>query len=434
MAEPNQREIILDILDEILEQGGYTHLVLSAALMKYQYLDKQQRAFITRVSEGTVERLIQLDYVIDSFVKKPKVRKMKPLIRTVLRFSTYQILYMDGVPDSAICNEAVKLVKKRGLGGLSGFVNGILRNISRSKKDISYEGLSVKYSMPQWIIDYWQEQFDGDTVEEVLEALLAEKKTCIRVNTDLISMEALKESLESQGIVVEPVQIVIDGQSQTMDRAYYISGYDYLMAIDEFADGKFYVQDVSSMMIGFISQVKENSNVIDVCAAPGGKSLHVAELMSGTGHVQARDVSDYKVELMEENIAKSGLNNIDAIVWDGTVLDESAVETADLVICDAPCSGLGVIAGKPDIKYHMSMEQLRQLSELQRQILYNASKYVKHGGRIIYSTCTIGRIENQGNVKWFLENNTEFKLISESQILPKKGEQDGFFFALMERA
>ncbi|MCR5144212.1 MAG: 16S rRNA (cytosine(967)-C(5))-methyltransferase RsmB [Lachnospiraceae bacterium] len=433
MAELNQREIILDILDEILEQGGYTHLVLSGALNKYQYLDKQQRAFITRVTEGTVERVLQLDYVIDSFVKKPKVRKMKPLIRTVLRFSTYQILHMDKTPDSAICNEAVKLVKKRGLGGLSGFVNGVLRNISRNKESIKYEGFSVRYSMPQWIIDYWSHQFDDGQLENILDALLQEKRTCIRVNTDMISMEDLKKSLEAQKIIVEPVEIEIEQDVMRVDRAYYISGYDYLMAIEEFANGYFYIQDVSSMMIGIISQVKPGSNVIDVCAAPGGKSLHIAELMSGTGHVQARDVSDYKVDLMEENISKSGLNNIDAICWDATVLDEDAIETADLVICDAPCSGLGVIAGKPDIKYHMSLEQLQDLSKLQRNILQNASKYVKVGGKIIYSTCTIGSMENEENVHWFLKNNEKFKLLQMHQLLPVAGKQDGFFFALLER-
>ncbi len=304
MTDPNQREIIVAILEEVLEEGKYSHLVLGATLEKYQYLSKQQRAFITRVTQGTIERLLQIDAILGQFVKKPKVPKMKPLIRTVLRSSVYQIVFMDGVPDAAVCNEAVRIVKNHGLGGLSGFVNGVLRNISRNKDSITYKGLSEAYSMPQWIIDAWEEQFGGETTKQILEELLEEKKTCIRVNTGNISVEELTNNLRAQGITVEPCEEI--------PYALYISGYDYLRGIPEFLAGDFYIQDFSSMMVAHSAGIQQGDHVIDVCAAPGGKSLHAAELLAGTGLVEARDLSDHKVSLLEENIRRMGLANIRA--------------------------------------------------------------------------------------------------------------------------
>lgn len=292
MTDPNQREIIVAILEEVLEEGKYSHLVLGATLEKYQYLSKQQRAFITRVTQGTIERLLQIDAILGQFVKKPKVPKMKPLIRTVLRSSVYQIVFMDGVPDAAVCNEAVRIVKNHGLGGLSGFVNGVLRNISRNKDSITYKGLSEAYSMPQWIIDAWEEQFGGETTKQILEELLEEKKTCIRVNTGNISVEELTKNLRAQGITVEPCEEI--------PYALYISGYDYLRGIPEFLAGDFYIQDFSSMMVAHSAGIWQGDHVIDVCAAPGGKSLHAAELLAGTGLVEARDLSDHKVSFWKK--------------------------------------------------------------------------------------------------------------------------------------
>lgn len=425
MTDPNLREIVVDILDEILEQDGYLHLVLNGALDKYQYLGKQQRAFISRVSRGTVEQLIQIDAVLEKFVKKPKVSKMKPAIRCILRSSVYQILYMDGVPDSAVCNEAVKLAKKKGYGGLGGFVNGVLRNISRNKENISFSSLSEKYSMPQWIIDLWEDQYGKEQTLEMLEALLAEKKTAIRLNTSKISVEELREQLEAQEIRVENCPQIPYG--------LYIENYDHLKAIPQFVQGLFYVQDFSSMMVAFVADIQRDNYVIDVCAAPGGKSLHAAELLQETGMVEARDVSDYKVSLMQENIEKSGLKNIRARKWDATVLDEASVQKADVVICDAPCSGLGVISGKPDIKYHITREAQLDLAELQREILSTVWKYVKPEGTLLYSTCTVCKEENQENVEWFLREHPEFTLEEMQQLFPVAGTRDGFFYAKMKR-
>lgn len=425
MTDPNQREIIVAILEEVLEEGKYSHLVLGATLEKYQYLSKQQRAFITRVTQGTIERLLQIDAILGQFVKKPKVPKMKPLIRTVLRSSVYQIVFMDGVPDAAVCNEAVRIVKNHGLGGLSGFVNGVLRNISRNKDNITYKGLSEAYSMPQWIIDAWEEQFGGETTKQILEELLEEKKTCIRVNTGNISVEELTKNLRAQGITVEPCEEI--------PYALYISGYDYLRGIPEFLAGDFYIQDFSSMMVAHSAGIWQGDHVIDVCAAPGGKSLHAAELLAGTGLVEARDLSDHKVSLLEENIRRMGLANIRAEKWDATILNEESIGQADVVICDAPCSGLGVVAKKPDIKYHMTKETQKELAILQRQILDVVCAYVKAGGTLMYSTCTISSQENEDNVTWFLEKHPDFSLETEKQFLPKAGKQDGFFLAKMKK-
>ena len=425
MTDPNQREIIVAILEEVLEEGKYSHLVLGATLEKYQYLSKQQRAFITRVTQGTIERLLQIDAILRQFVKKPKVPKMKPLIRTVLRSSVYQIVFMDGVPDAAVCNEAVRIVKNHGLGGLSGFVNGVLRNISRNKDSITYKDLSEAYSMPQWIIDAWEEQFGGETTKQILEELLEEKKTCIRVNTGNISVEELTKNLRAQGITVEPCEEI--------PYALYISGYDYLRGIPEFLAGDFYIQDFSSMMVAHSAGIQQGDHVIDVCAAPGGKSLHAAELLAGTGLVEARDLSDHKVSLLEENIRRMGLANIRAEKWDATILNEESIGQADVVICDAPCSGLGVVAKKPDIKYHMTKETQKELAILQRQILDVVCAYVKAGGTLMYSTCTISSQENEDNVTWFLEKHPDFSWETEKQFLPKAGKQDGFFLAKMKK-
>ena len=279
--------------------------------------------------------------------------------------------------------------------------------------------------MPQWIIDAWEEQFGGETTKQILEELLEEKKTCIRVNTGNISVEELTKNLRAQGITVEPCEEI--------PYALYISGYDYLRGIPEFLAGDFYIQDFSSMMVAHSAGIQQGDHVIDVCAAPGGKSLHAAELLAGTGLVEARDLSDHKVSLLEENIRRMGLANIRAEKWDATILNEESIGQADVVICDAPCSGLGVVAKKPDIKYHMTKETQKELAILQRQILDVVCAYVKAGGTLMYSTCTISSQENEDNVTWLLEKHLDFSLETEKQFLPKAGKQDGFFLAKMKK-
>lgn len=438
------RELVLGILLEVTRDGEYSHIALRNVLNKYQYLDKKDRAFITRVTEGTLEHMIEIDYILNQF-SNVKVNKMKPVIRCILRSAVYQLKYMDSVPNSAVCNEAVKLAVKKGFQNLKGFVNGVLRNVARNLDQITYPTeedfenyLSIKYSMPVWILKQWLVQYDRDTVEHMLQDFLKEKPTTIRCNLNQMSKEELAAALEKEGVHVE--------SHPYLPYALWISSYDYLADLESFQNGGFYVQDISSMLVAHIANPKEGDNIIDVCAAPGGKALHMAELLQGTGHVQARDLTDYKVSLIQENILRSGVLNMEAVRQDATELEEASVEKADIVIADLPCSGLGVLGKKTDLKYKMTEKTQEELVTLQREILSKVQSYVKPDGTLIYSTCTIHEAENMGNVHWFLENYKEFELIPIQdrlceelrssvvedgclQLLPGIHESDGFFIA-----
>lgn len=425
------REIVLETLLLITRDGQYSHIALKNVLDKYQYLEKKERAFITRVVNGTLERMIELDYIINQF-SKIKVHKMKPVIRTLLRSGVYQLIYMDSVPDSAVCNEAVKLAAKKGFVNLKGFVNGVLRNISRNKEHIVYPGredmrsfISVRYSLPEWLVSQWLAEYDADTVIHMAEEFLKEKPLSIRCNTQRISPKDLAGKLKAEKVTVKEVP--------SLSYAFYIEDYDYLAGLETFQKGYFYVQDISSMEVARWAAPKSGEYIIDVCAAPGGKALHLAELLAGTGHVEARDLTEYKVGLIEENIERSGLTNIEAVLWDATEPDDLSVEKADVVIADLPCSGLGVLGKKPDLKYKMDAGQQEELVKLQRQILSTVYRYVKPGGRLLYSTCTIHKAENEENAVWFAEKYPDFRLIREKQLLPGRDAGDGFYIAMFQR-
>ena len=446
------RELVLGILLEVTRDGEYSHIALRNVLNKYQYLDKKERAFITRVTEGTLEHMIELDYIINQF-SKVKVNKMKPVIRNILRSAVYQLKYMDSVPNSAACNEAVKLATKKGFSNLKGFVNGVLRNIERNLETITYpeetnliEYLHVKYSMPEWILEQWLSKYDRKTVETMLADFQKEKPTTIRCNLNQMSKEQLMKELKAEGVKAE--------EHPYLPYALQISGYDYLADLKAFQQGAFHVQDISSMLVSHMAEPKEGDFCIDVCAAPGGKALHMAELLKGTGNVEARDLTDYKVNLIQDNIMRSGMNNIEAVRWDATVLDEASVEKADIVIADLPCSGLGVLGKKTDLKYKMTEQTQGELVKLQREILSTVKQYVKPGGTLVYSTCTIHEAENMGNVEWFLAESQDFQRVSVKdklccelsagvddnvvregclQLLPGVHKSDGFFIAKFKK-
>lgn len=425
IKEMNVRELALEVLLEI-EKGEKSHLILRSVLEKYQYLTKQERAFLTRVTEGTVERRLELDYIINQY-SKVKVKKMKPVIRNLLRLAVYQMKYMDNVPDSAACNEAVKLAVKRGFGNLRGFVNGVLRNIARNLDHIEYPEkeqtipyLSVMYSMPEWIVKMWVSDYGREKTEEILQNFYIERPTTIRINENQISKMALIDKLEREGVKVE--------EHPFLQSALLISNYDYLGALDSFLEGDFQVQDAASIQVAESAGIKEDDYIIDVCAAPGGKALHAAQILNGTGFVEARDLTEYKVSLIRENIWRMGFTNIEAVQQDATIYDEASEAKADVVIADLPCSGLGVLAKKTDLKYKMTPETEKEVAELQRQILKTVHRYVKPGGTLIYSTCTICKSENEENAKWFVENHPQFELRWGKQIFPGR-ETDGFYIA-----
>ena len=444
----NLREIVLGILMEVTEREAYSHIALRNTLEKYQYLPKHDRAFISRVTEGTLENLIQIDYVIECFSKVP-IYNMKPLIRNLLRMSVYQLKYMDNIPDSAVVNEAVRLAQKRGFYNLKGFVNGVLRAAAREMDSITYpsadvnpiEYLSVRYSMPQWILKKWMDQFSFEEVEQVCASFQEEEPVTVRLRTDRVSKEQIIASLESEGVTCE--------QHPYLDYALRLSDFNYLQALTAFRNGWIYVQDVSSMLVAEVAAPNWGDYCIDVCAAPGGKSTHIADKLKGSGYVEARDKSEDKVMMMQENIDRLGIINMVAALKDATVFDQNSFHRADIVLCDVPCSGLGVIGRKQDIRYRMNPTRQEELVRIQRRILSVAQNYVKPGGVLIYSTCTIGADENQMNLKYFLEN-FPFRLDSIDpyipeqlrcrtseggyiQLLPGVHETDGFFIARLKR-
>ena len=413
----NPREMILEILLQI-EEGEHSHIAIRSALSKYQFLPRQERAFITRVCEGTLEYRIQIDYILDSF-SKVTVDKMKPPIREILRSAVYQLRYMDSVPDSAVCNEAVKLTQRKGLYNLKPFVNGVLRTIAREMDQVKFpsreenlvRSLSVEYSMPEQLVERWLDAYGEETTEKILKDFLEEKPLTVRCRTYLNSQEAIVKSLTDQGVKVEPAPY--------LPYACHISGFDHILALDAFINGKILVQDVSSMLVAEAADPQKGDYVIDVCAAPGGKSLHVGDKMEGFGTVDARDVRQYKVNLIEENIRRTNSINVQAKVQDATIFDQESELLADIVLADVPCSGYGVIGKKPDIKYRVTPQKQEEIVILQRTILDRAANYVKPRGTLIFSTCTIAKEENEENMMWFLQNYP-FKLESLDPCLPEE--------------
>ncbi len=445
----NVRGLALDTLIQVMDRGEYLDKALHQVLDKYSMLEKRDRAFLGRLVEGTVERCLEIDYIIMRFSKTP-LQKMKPVIRELLRMSVYQLMYMDQVPDSAVCNEAVKLAEERKLIPLKAFVNGVLRNIARGYEDIPYPPrkknlvfhLSVWYSMPEWIVERFLEQYGEETTERILQSFLREEKDlCLRCNTARASIEQITDSLRKQGAQISPGRMFSD--------AVHITSYGRLEELEAFAKGWVQVQDESSMLVGAVAPVDKNSFVIDVCAAPGGKALHLADKMEGEGRIWACDLREEKVALIRQNLIRTGIHNVKLKKQDACVLREEWLDAADVVIADLPCSGLGVIGGKCDIKYKTKPEDIMSLAKKQRKILSVVSRYVKPGGMLIYSTCTMAQEENEQNVSWILDTlpfhavSLEEKLpeilkgkTGEKgyiQILPTAAMSDGFFVSAFQR-
>ncbi|MCR5705043.1 MAG: 16S rRNA (cytosine(967)-C(5))-methyltransferase RsmB [Eubacterium sp.] len=447
----NSRNLVLEMLLSNAK-GEKSHIVLKNTLDQHPDLEKQERAFITRLFEGTIERKIELDYIINQ-VSKIKTKKMKLVILSILRMSVYQLKYMDSVPEFAVCNEAVKLAKKRGFYNLKGFVNGVLRNVIKQMDTMEYPSeetmaLSIQYSIPQWILELWIRDYGREQTKKCLESLYETKKTTVRIQkskrnsgeTEAAFYERIKEALKNDDVIVEETILPF---------VIRISGYDSLNRLKVFQQGLICVQDLSSVLVGVLANPQKNSQVIDVCAAPGGKSLCVADFMDGTGMVEARDLTEKKVSLIQENIKRCDIRNIKTKVFDATQPDYTMRETADLVIADLPCSGLGVIANKSDIKYNVSVQQIQELATLQREILQVVSEMVKPGGKLVFSTCTVNRLENDENAKWIqeklglcpvsIQEEIPKELLNgktvtnQIQIFPGEFGMDGFFISVFEK-
>ena len=406
----NAREAAAKTVTEIIDKKTPSHIAIAAMLRKNAEWNAQERGFAKRLTDGTVRRLMSIDYLLGAFSKTP-LHKMKPWIRAVLRISVYQLMYCNDIPHSACCNEAVKLVKKYGFTNLSGFVNGVLRNISRSGEEQlqkGYQGafdemLSLRYSVPSWLIAQWIGDYGAETAEKIAAATEVESRLTVRCNISRTDTEQLTESLKNDGVTAEPAIYA--------KNTYHLYGCDGIESLEAFRNGWFQVQDESSVLVGQVAGIRGGEQVLDLCAAPGGKSLHIADLLAvcgqeggdGSGRIEARDVSEHKLNLIRENVIRNRMDNICLVCADATVFDPSKEASADLVIADVPCSGTGVTARKPDIKYNMSPEIQAELVNLQRQILENAIRYVKPGGVLIFSTCTLNKEENDGGREYLLQ-------------------------------
>lgn len=410
----NSREIALYIVNEVLEEKRLSHLVLRETLDNFppDSAGGLEKSFITRISQGTIERKITLDYIINLY-SKTKTEKMKPFVRGLLRISVYQIVYMDGVPDSAACNEAVKLAKKRGFTNLAPFVNGVLRNISRGKDTIIYpdetqkplKAMSVRYSVPEWIIRLLLQENGEDVTKHILESLFRNDKgdemqdgesLSVRINMSRTTEEEAIRCLREDNVTVSKTNLA--------SHMLNIRNYGAINQLKAFRQGMIQVQDISSALVGQISGVKKGDTIIDMCAAPGGKTVHLADLLNGSGTVLSGDISESKVKLIQENISRCGFNNVKMCVQDATKIKETYINSADIVLADVPCSGLGVLKHKSDIKYRLCENDIRELANISQKILKCAVQYLKNNGILIFSTCTMTKTENDDIRSWLLEH------------------------------
>lgn len=422
-------------------EGEYSHKVIDMALEKYSYLSKVDRGFFSKVVHGVVEYRLQLDFIIKKYNGG---KRIKPVIREILRMAIYQMLYMDRVPDRAIINEAVNLVKLRRLTALTGFVNGILRKISSEKETVSFDDIGIRYSMPEFLLDIIKEN-TGKYFDKTLEYFLEGRPVSIRVNTSKSKVTDVVKELEESNIRVE--------RSSLNDTVLYIRGFDKVDDISVIKSGKCYITDVSSSMIAELIIPDNIKKVLDVCAAPGGKSFLLADKLDNEALIYSCDISENKVNLIMENAKVQGFKNIIPLVADARVFDERFADS-DLVLADLPCSGIGIIGKKPDIKYRLNAENMNSLAVLQKEILDNVSQYVKIGKELIFSTCTLNKAENEENVSLFLKNHSDFKAVDLTKrlkstliekfdkdelekgylkLIPGRDGCDGFFIAVFRR-
>ena len=441
-----EREIAVKALMEITVDGAYSNLALRRVLAAHPDLSRVQKAFVTELVTGCVRNLIHIDYLIDK-ISSTATTKMKPSILCILRISVYQMLYMNKTPAFAICNEAVNLAKRIGPTKLAGFVNGVLRNIHRNLFDLLNidgdvaEQLSIKYSCARWIVEHFIDELGLEVAVATIEAAQIPPRITLCVNTNRISKTELKDLLTHEGLDV------CDGN--LVECCLSVSKTSDITALQSFKKGFFHIIDEAAVL-AVKCAMPISGRVIDLCAAPGGKSFAVASLTSADS-ILARDIYPHKLDLIRNGAKRLGHDHIKISHGDATLIDASLRQTADLLIVDAPCSGLGTLGKRPDIKLERrkSKDDLAQLVNLQRQILSASWDYVKPGGKLLYATCTISDTENINNRNWLLDNFpfkpvdfsyhmpdfAGFKTACEGyiQVMPQDYNTDGFFVAVFER-
>lgn len=439
----NIRRLAMKALVDIHRDKKYANIVLPQYMMQ-ERLEDLDRRFFTELVYGVVRRKNYLDAVIIHFTKKP-VKKLSPFVLEILRLGVYQLLYMDKVPSSAAVNESVKLAKKVA-PGTDRFVNAVLRNVDRQREDIGVDALATSeaerisyiYNQPLWLVRLWIEQRGLEETIDLCEWFNETPLLTARVNTLRISRHDLLEELSQANWVVEPSHmipdaIIIKSHKGQLQEAKWVQ------------EGLMTFMDEASMAVAYAVQPKHHMHILDTCAAPGGKTLHMATLMDNTGTIVATDIHEHKVELLQANAKRMKISNVQPQQGDATVKEEQWKESFDAVLVDAPCSGLGILQKKLDMRWRKEESQLQELPMLQQQILQNASSYVKVGGHLVYSTCTINTLENEGVVENFLRENPNFILEDVAPLLPFAAEgpmvtllphvydMDGFFIARLRK-
>lgn len=406
--DKTEREISFNILKEVYDRNAFSNIIINQQLKNET--DKRKDNLVREIVYGVLENNIYIDYII-SKASNIKMERIHPKILIVLKIGIYQLLFMDSIPSRAAINESVNLAKKHGHSGSIRFVNGVLRNIDRNKeKFMNIEEkdhatrISVKYSHPKWMVRRWIKEYGVEFTENLCKANNETPKLNIRVNTLKTNKKRLMKSLENHGFIVKNGEYAED--------TLIIDNPTRINQLYEFKEGHFFIQDESSTLVGQIMDPKPGSTIIDLCSAPGGKSTHLAEKMNNTGRIISKDIFDHKIKLINENSKRLGINIIEAEISDALKIDSSLIDKGDYVLVDAPCSGLGLIRRKPEIKINREEKDIRDLVKIQITILNNAKKYVKAGGVLVYSTCTIEKEENIGLIKRFLKESPEFKLTS----------------------
>lgn len=420
----NARKIAVKALLSVEREKAFSNLTLGATFKEYPDLTAQDKALVSNIFYGVLDRKITLDYFLSKLIKTP-LDKVKPFVLCVLRSALYQIVYLDKIPDSAAVNEAVKIVKSSKESYQSGFVNGVLRNFLRNPVSLpigdTIDDLSVIYSCPKWIVQTFINDYSLENAKALLKASLEAVPVYLRANTLKTDGQTLVNLLKEQAI---------NASLAETENAVEISGGISLGDNSLFKAGYFHVQDLSSQKCAALLGAKENERILDLCAAPGGKSFTIAQCMNNKGTLYSCDLYEHRTHLIEEGAKRLGIGIIKTKTLDA-VKPLSFEEKFDAVLCDVPCSGLGIMGRKPDIKYNAA-ENLSELEKIQREILNNAASVVKKGGRILYSTCTLRKAENGEAVKEFLQNHENAVLKFEHTFLPHVDKTDGFYTALIE--
>ena len=415
MFMANARKTAVKVLVKIEKEGTYSNLGVAEAL-KNSELNLQDKSLATAIIYGVLDRKITLDYILSKFLKTP-INKTEPFTLMVLRSALYQIKYMDKIPESAAVNEAVKIMKSSKFSRNAGFVNGVLRSVLRTDVEIpkgdSAEDLSVRYSCPLWIVESFLKDYGLADTKALLEESLKPAPTVLRINTVKADISEIEKEYEIKENSIELTKGIDISNSELYKK------------------GLVYAQDYASQRAVEILSPKSGDRVLDVCSAPGGKAFTMANLMGNKGEIIACDLYPHRVELIERTAKRLGLDIIKTAVADATRYNPKLGEF-DCVLCDVPCSGLGVIRRKPEIKYN-ALPCLEELKNIQLSILKNAVKYLKKGGKLLYSTCTLRREENEKLVISFQKEYNDLCKVYEHTFMPHKDGTDGFYCALFEK-